>query len=115
MPLRLPKLPRAAWIGLFWLLTLSLLRVTAVGAGLKSAVVLPSLFALRAALQQTPAVDPRLKIFAYDDRSIALTGRGELEPRHWVRIVQRLSALRPRAIVIAKVFSVMPDDDPAVA
>ena len=67
-------------------------------------LALPVLFKVRQALGHAPAIHPKLKIFAYDDTSLAKHGAADLSLTTWSRILKGISERRPKAIYIDKTF-----------
>jgi len=69
---------------------------------------LPLLYTLRDRLGQTPKLDPRLKIFTYDDTTFARMGSPDLTLDQWVSLLKTIDAHRPRMIVIDQIFGMTP-------
>ena len=66
---------------------------------------MPIAFHVREALGQSPAISPKLKIYAIDDSTFAKLGTWVLPLEDWVKIFQTIAANHPRAIVIDAMFS----------
>ncbi|HET9239431.1 MAG TPA: adenylate/guanylate cyclase domain-containing protein [Oligoflexus sp.] len=62
-------------------------------------------FRLRAAMGQGPQLDPRLKIYFMDDRSIRSLGRDDLDFQEWAEFFKAVAAAKPRLIMIDKIFA----------
>ncbi|WP_141733873.1 adenylate/guanylate cyclase domain-containing protein [Oligoflexus tunisiensis] len=62
-------------------------------------------FRSRSAWDQGPALDPRLKIYFMDDRSLRSLGRDDLDFQEWSLFFQAVAKARPRLIMIDKVFA----------
>ncbi|MDQ3230192.1 MAG: CHASE2 domain-containing protein, partial [Pseudobdellovibrionaceae bacterium] len=62
-------------------------------------------FRLRSAWNKGPTLDPRLKIYFMDDRSIRSLGRDDLDLEEWSQFFQAVAQAKPRLIMIDKVFA----------
>jgi hypothetical protein len=62
-------------------------------------------FRLRAAVGLGPSLDPRLKIYFMDDRSVRSLGRDDLDFQEWAQLFQAVAAAKPRLIMIDKIFA----------
>ncbi len=62
-------------------------------------------FRLRSAWGHGPALDPRLKIYFMDDRSIRSLGRDDLDFQEWSHFFKAMAQAKPRLIMIDKVFA----------
>jgi serine phosphatase RsbU (regulator of sigma subunit) len=51
-----------------------------------------------------PPLDPRLKIFAYDDNSVSFFGDPEVSFKNWVSVLGALEARNPKMIFVDKIF-----------
>jgi hypothetical protein len=65
----------------------------------------PLEFRFRSWLGQSPTLDPRIKIYAFDDQTVGYLGYHDLTVDSWRKLVKHLSAGKPRAIYIDKLFS----------
>lgn len=66
----------------------------------------PLLFHARDALNQTPTLDPRIKVLAYDDNTVAAFGRPEIvEPGLWLELVNEVAKRKPKLILFDRVFA----------
>jgi class 3 adenylate cyclase len=65
----------------------------------------PLEFRFRAWLGQSPALDPRIKIFAFDDQTVSYLGYHDLTLDGWQKLAKHLAAKQPRALYIDKLFS----------
>lgn len=73
---------------------------------LEDAIGRPSLFALRTALSLAPRLDPRIKVIAYDDDTVATLGRPEiLGPDIWLELVNAVEKRGPKTILFDRVFA----------
>lgn len=62
-------------------------------------------FRLRSASGHGPKLDPRLKIYFMDDRSIRSLGRDDLNFQEWSHLFKAVAQAKPRLIMIDKVFA----------
>jgi len=67
-------------------------------------------FRCRDLLGMTPEIDRRLKIYAFDDRTLSKTKSWVLSLTQWAKILDSLSANDPRAVVIDQLFSMVPGE-----
>ncbi len=63
-------------------------------------------FSVRSQLGYDVSLDPRLKIFGFDDKTASLVKMSELGFEGWAYVLKALAQSRPKAIVIDKVFSI---------
>jgi class 3 adenylate cyclase len=69
-------------------------------------------FNTREALGQSPSIDQRIKVFAYDDKTAASElSQENVALSDWALIIKSLAANRPDRIVFDKMFT-FPDKDP---
>lgn len=69
-------------------------------------------FRARAHLEMEPELDDRIKIFVMDDTSVARYGRPTLLVEQWADILQKISARQPKAIIVAKLFTLVDSKSP---
>lgn len=67
-------------------------------------------FRARIALDQGPALDPRIKILAMDDRTISWLERRELTMAGWVDTILKIADRKPAAVLIPKLFTLVPGE-----
>jgi class 3 adenylate cyclase len=79
-----------------------------VGRGLEYQLAHRLEYTARVALDRGPGIHPRLKIFGFDDVAMQSYQAPELGVDDWVRILKSVSAAKPRAILIDKMFSMAP-------
>ncbi|WP_141730784.1 adenylate/guanylate cyclase domain-containing protein [Oligoflexus tunisiensis] len=65
----------------------------------------PLEFRFRSWLGKSPTLDPRIKIYAFDEQTVRYLGYHDLTVDSWLKLVKHLSASKPRAIYIDKLFS----------
>ncbi len=78
------------------------------GVGLEQASARIVDLALRRAVGREPPLDPRIKIFAYDDATLSMVGAPDLPVSDWMKVVRALSAKKPQLVVIDKIFAQLP-------
>lgn len=66
-------------------------------------------FSMRQSLGLSPPLDPRLKIFRFDDTTLSTLRKPALNLEEWIRVLEAVDAQRPRAIFIDAMFSIPPD------
>ncbi|HET9240402.1 MAG TPA: adenylate/guanylate cyclase domain-containing protein [Oligoflexus sp.] len=69
--------------------------------------VRPLEFRLRSFLQKSPTLDPRLKIYSYDDSTLRFTKKPDLDFELWLKLLKTISDAGPRRIMIDKIFAVV--------
>lgn len=65
----------------------------------------PLEFRFRSWLGKSPALDPRIKIYAFDEQTVGYLGYHDLTLDGWQKLAVHLSASQPRALYIDKLFS----------
>jgi class 3 adenylate cyclase len=65
----------------------------------------PLEFRFRSWLGKSPTLDPRIKIYAFDEQTIAYLGYHDLTLDGWQKLAEHLTASKPRALYIDKLFS----------
>ncbi|WP_176736895.1 adenylate/guanylate cyclase domain-containing protein [Oligoflexus tunisiensis] len=86
---------------------ISLLFALGVIQSLEEKSVRPLEFKLRSFLQKSPGLDPRLKIYSFDDSTLRFVKKPDLEFELWLKVLQGIDAAQPRRIMIDKIFSVV--------
>ncbi len=71
------------------------------------------LFSLRTFLERDPAFDPRLKVFALDDPTLASLGGSPPSLELWGKVLAAVAAEKPRVILIDKLFDMLAEDQAA--
>jgi serine phosphatase RsbU (regulator of sigma subunit)/CHASE2 domain-containing sensor protein len=84
-------------------------RATPLERWLEERISLPLYFQARQSLGAAPPIDPRLKIFSFDDTTLSRLGRPHLRFKEWVTVLTALDQRRPRAIVIDQIFGLPPE------
>jgi class 3 adenylate cyclase len=81
-------------------------------SSLEDKSVRPLEFKLRSFLQKSPALDPRLKIYSYDDSTLRFVKKPDLDFELWLKLLQTISEAGPRRIMIDKIFAVVDSKAP---
>jgi class 3 adenylate cyclase len=114
---------RFLWLGvaatsLVTALVTSLIWTSPLGRALDWRVARPFDFYLRDLLGKSPAIDPRLKIYAYDDVTKDKLHKSAFLLSDWAILLESFANQKPESIVIDKVFGVVnriePELDDAV-
>ena len=77
--------------------------------------VRPLEFKLRSFLQKSPTLDPRLKIYSYDDATLNFVKKPDMDFELWLKVLQGISEAGPRRIMIDKIFSVVDKSSPGAS
>jgi class 3 adenylate cyclase len=67
----------------------------------------PIEFRVRSGLGRDPVLDPRIKIFGFDDITLNALGRQALSYQEWGVLLGHLAKQKPRVIIIDQVFQVV--------
>jgi class 3 adenylate cyclase len=70
-------------------------------------------YGLREYFKKDPDINSNLKIFGFDDKTLASYQRGELTFEDWAKIIDGLAAQKPKAILIDQIFSIIPSTEAA--
>jgi class 3 adenylate cyclase len=70
-------------------------------------------YSLREFLKKDPDISPKLKIFGFDDKTLASYQRGELTFEDWAMVIDGLTTQKPKAIIIDQIFSIIPSTETA--
>lgn len=65
----------------------------------------PLEFRFRSWLGKSPSLDPRIKIFAFDEQTVGYLGYHDLTLDGWLKLAMHFGASKPRAIYIDKLFT----------
>jgi class 3 adenylate cyclase len=95
------------WMLAALMLTFALraVQLSSLGELLDQKLVQALEFHLRSSIGHGPQLDPRLKIYFMDDRSLRSLGRDDLDFTEWAAFFQAVAEARPRIIMIDKVFA----------
>ena len=72
-------------------------------------------FKTRNFLEQAPTLDPRIKIYALDDRGVTKLGTNELSIEQWAALLKNIDSRKPAAIFITKFFTLVRKESEATA
>lgn len=99
------------------LMTVASVIIIYTGSGIQAwindHVRLPADFLVRESIEQSPELDPRIKVFAFDDQAVYAMGYGDLSLTHWASLIAHFAQRKPKAIFIDKVFGLPLHKDPA--
>lgn len=59
----------------------------------------------------SPTLHPSIKVFTFDDHTMSMVKRPDFNMTEWSAILQRIARFKPKAIIIHKIFSLMPDNE----
>lgn len=88
-----------------WSLLLFTLTWAGLAAFLEPRVVRTLEFRTRAALGRGPTLDPRIKIFGFDDTMAAEKGGIRLDVDDWIALFKALQAKKPKTILVDGMFA----------
>jgi len=80
-----------------------------IGEYLKTRLDLPLLYQAREAAGRGPEISKKIRILLFDDSAMAWLGVGEPSLSQWIDVIDAISARKPKAIIINKVFGILPD------
>ncbi len=86
-------------------LIFSLLELSPAVEIFDSRIISPMEFKVRSLLGRAPQVDPRIKIYNYDDLTAFYLEKDDLRIHDWATVIEVLDKRKPRAIFIDKIFS----------
>lgn len=82
----------------------ALMQASQLGQAIETHATQRLAFYVRAALKRGPGLDARIKIFSYDDGTVAALKDLDLPLNTWQRIFTSLAARQPRGIFLDKLF-----------
>jgi class 3 adenylate cyclase len=88
-----------------WSLSVILLSFTPILDYVSQQVSRPIEFRVRSLLGQSPTLDPRIKVYAFDDQTANYLGYHDLTLESWLHLIEHFGAQKPRAIYIDQLFS----------
>lgn len=74
------------------------------GEYLEQYVRRPIDFGVRDLLGKGPVLDPRIKLLAVDDSTVAYLKNSQLSMEHWAKLVKAVESKQPRRVIIDKIF-----------
>lgn len=95
----------------FWSMAYLCVSSTRIGKQLEHQVASRLEFYVRDVLQKSPRIDPRIKIFGYDDQAVAAFGRPEMTLSDWSALITAIAARQPKIIIIDQMFGFWPAGD----
>ena len=92
---------------IFWSILLGLLGQTQFANDITNKVTLSSYFRFRNYLGKNQDIDPRIKVFAFDDRSVFKLNRPNLTMLEWINLIKDLDKQKPKMIIFDLMFSIL--------
>ncbi|NBQ53014.1 MAG: hypothetical protein EBU49_05475 [Proteobacteria bacterium] len=108
---RRPAIQRARWVayGLITGFVGCLFGLGDIGEYLKTRLDLPLLYRARESADRGPDLSNKLKVLLFDDSAMAWLGAAEPSLSQWRSVIDVISARKPKAILINKVFGTLPN------
>ncbi|WP_141734816.1 PP2C family protein-serine/threonine phosphatase [Oligoflexus tunisiensis] len=78
---------------------------TQLALDLQRSLTAPLNFKFRILMNKSPRLDPRIKIYAFDDSTLDYVGREDLSIGEWSRMFEGMAAAEPAGIYIDKFFA----------
>ncbi len=100
-----------AWVSLIWSGLGCFFSETNLGGQLEYQNARRIEFVVRDKLGHSPRLDPRLRIFTFDDKAVASIKSTELPLADWTAVLRSLRLRKPRAILIDKIFGYTNSND----
>ncbi len=82
-------------------------RSSSWGANLQKKFLRPANFAVRHKMARDPVLDPRIRLYSFDEATFQLVRDFDLAPADWGKILQGLVPEQPRAVLIDSDFTNM--------
>lgn len=92
-------------------IALTVVAHTQVGQQFEHIASRRAVFNIRELLEKYPVIHPQLKLFFYDDESVAYTGKTQPDYTDWKQIFQALEKSSPKKILVDKLFDLPEDAD----
>lgn len=83
----------------------SLLEISFIGRFVNENIARKVEFSFRHYLDRSPNIDPRIKIYAIDDKTAAELQSSDLSISQWISLVKSIKEREPKAIFIDKLFT----------
>ena len=81
---------------IFWSIILGFLSQSQLAKDIDNKVTLSSYFRFKNYVGQNQNIDSRIKVFAFDDRSVFRMGRPSLTMLEWINVIKRLTPENPK-------------------
>lgn len=81
------------------------------GSSFDNQVTIPTLFQLRNSFKPLATIDPRIKIYAFDNSTFQRNGSADFSLEQWIAIFENLDKQSPRMILIDKYFGAFRSQD----
>ena len=102
---------RLCIIGFSWFAIIFAFQRTDLGKNIEYQLAHRLEFNLRDQLGKSPALDRKIKIFAYDDLSISAFNAAEIALDDWANMLNALGERKPQTIIIDKIFGYISRSD----
>ena len=108
---RRPGIHWAHWVayGLITVFVGCLFGLGDIGEYLKTRLDLPLLYRARESAGRGPNISKKLRVILFDDSAMAWLGAAEPSLSQWIDVIDAISARKPKAIIINKVFGILPN------
>jgi len=74
------------------------------GGAMITKLARPAQFRVRHWLGKDPVLDPRIRIYAFEDKTQAFVDHSDVKLMDWARVFQSFKESQPRAILVSKNF-----------
>ncbi len=91
----------------FWSIILGLLSQTQLASDITNKITLSSYFKFRNYLEKNQEIDKRIKVFAFDDRSVFALKRPSLTMLEWINLIKEIDKQKPKMIIFDLMFSIL--------
>ena len=92
---------------IFWSIILGFLSQSQLAKDIDNKVTLSSYFRFKNYVGQNQNIDSRIKVFAFDDRSVFRMGRPSLTMLEWINVIKKIDTRKPKMIVFDLMFSIL--------
>ena len=103
--------PNVTWrwalgAALGWFLALYAFDGTQLARDLEYKVTRPFEFRIRDELGRSPKLDPRIRVFGFDDSTVAWMGGPSPSVELWAKLFRNIADVEPAAIIVDGMFSI---------
>ncbi|MFW7379344.1 MAG: adenylate/guanylate cyclase domain-containing protein [Oligoflexus sp.] len=89
-----------------WILTIFLVQGSQIADDLENKVTLPAYFRVRDALDRSPKMNPRIKVYGIDDSTVSWLKSANPTMEQWSELIRWVDQQQPAAIIIDAMFSI---------
>src|SRR5688500_11685546 len=97
---------RGAIIAAMWTAAVIVLAYSPLGLDLETRVARPAEFKLRSLLGRDPQLDPRIKVYGFDDSTANYVKDFELDFFDWAQAIKSFESAKPRSVLIDRIFGI---------